>query len=141
MISHYKAFSLIELVFTILVIAIISSIALPKLFDTTSKTTLIKLKSDLALIQNGLKEYQNRHILKNGTISLETLDNGVNLFENILQNQNFQNKQEVGFWEKLSDDTYQFYLQKDKTIKFTYDKNNFTFSCDKNLKLCQEVLE
>lgn len=141
MISVSKSFSLIELIFAIIILAIIASIALPKLFDTTSKTSLIKIKTDLLLIQNALNEYKNKSILKGENISLDKLDNGKFLFINILPNKTFVNEKSSNSWEKLSDTEYYFWFNKNENLLFTYNSSVLSFTCNKSDEKCQEVLK
>jgi general secretion pathway protein G len=137
----YKSFSLIELIFAILIIAILASIALPKFLNTTTKTSLIKVKSDLLLIQNGLLEYKNNSILKGDTLSLNSLDNGNTLFANILPNHNFFNKKEANNWEKISTNQYNFWFDNQTNVLFTYNSDDLTFTCDKTTDKCKEILQ
>jgi general secretion pathway protein G len=136
----YKSFSLIELIFAILIIAILATIAIPKLLNTTSKTSLLKVKSDLLLIQNALSKYKNESILQNSSPILDSLDDGKQLFSNILPKHNFISQQKVNHWEKTSDKNYNFWFSATQSIEFFYDSDNLTFTCNKNNDLCKEVL-
>lgn len=52
-----KAFSLIELIFTILIIAIITSVAAPNLFSFTSKATITTVTQDIKTIISSVQNY------------------------------------------------------------------------------------
>ena len=71
---YLKSFSLIEVIFAISVIAIITSIAFPKLFSTSKESSYLQLKSDLATIQNALLNYKNNSIMKNTNFALGKLE-------------------------------------------------------------------
>lgn len=141
MIFH-RSFSIIEIIFTIILIAIISSIAIPKLLNSSYKTTIIKAKSDLYIIQNALKTYKNNNILKNTTNTLNTLDdNDIYLFNNILEKALISGNNKISFWSKASNTTYHYWVETNTSIKFIYNKAKLTFTCDKTEYICQEVLK
>jgi len=138
---YYKSFSIIEIIFTILIISIFSTVAIGKLFHSSSKTILIKAKTDLALIQNGLENYKRKMVLQNQTNSLNSLEtNSQYLFSNILTTP-FIASTQVGAWSKYSDKQYRFWIDKNRYIKFRFNKYKLTFDCDKTDNLCQEVLK
>jgi general secretion pathway protein G len=137
-ILNNKAFSLIELIFVILIIAIISSNAIPKLLNSSKKSDLIKCRNDLYTIQNALNAYKIIQDMKNDTKTLNSLDNGNLLFENILENPIIaSNKQ----WSKKNNTTYTYNFSTILKLDFMYDKNTLTFHCDKTKDLCKEILQ
>jgi len=143
MILKYKSFSLIELIFIIIILGIVSTIAIPKLFNKTKNTTILKGKTDLNIILNGLQQYKTKVILQNLSYDLTSLEtsNSKYLFDKILDKPFTVQKNKAGYWNKLSNTTYRYYISSTDFIKFTYDKTNFTFSCDKTKSLCQEILK
>jgi type II secretory pathway pseudopilin PulG len=73
-----KAFSTLEIVIFIVVIATILSFLLPK-FDTFfEKSDLLKLKSDIALINNGIQKEKSKNILIQKYGNINKLD-GANI--------------------------------------------------------------
>ena len=52
-----KAFSLIELIFMIVVMGIIASVALPKLMNTRNNAIISSLKQDVATITTSIQSY------------------------------------------------------------------------------------
>jgi general secretion pathway protein G len=68
-----QAFSLIELIFAILVIAIITSVAAPKLFDFTNKATVTTITQDINTIKTSIQN----HYAINGEIN--KISDSVNL--------------------------------------------------------------
>ena len=54
---YKKAFSLIELIFVIAVLAIISSIAIPKLMNLNSKANISVIKQDINTIISSVQSY------------------------------------------------------------------------------------
>jgi len=138
--SQYKGFSLIEIIFSIMIISILASIAIPKLMNISSKSTLLKAKNDMLIIQNALNNYKNNNILKNIDIPLESLDEDEYLFSKITNKPFLSKENTSSFWSKKSNSIYLFWINSSSSIKFIYDKNNYTFICDKTDANCKEIL-
>ncbi len=68
-----KGFSLIELIFMIVVIGIIASVAVPKLMDTRSSAIVSTLKQDITTVTTSVQSYY----MQNGKI--EKISDAVNL--------------------------------------------------------------
>ncbi len=130
-----------ELIFALLLIAILTSVALPKFFGSSDKGTIIKLQSELLVIQNGIKNYKEKQNLGNTNTPLTTLDgeNG-DLFGAILQ-RGIPPALPYPSWRKKSAVEYPFYFDQARSLLFTYDPSTMSFSCDTREPLCQEVLE
>lgn len=137
-----KAFSLIEIIFTIAIISIILIVALPKLNNTLQSANTSKIKSDILLIREAVYNYNNKMILKGTTTVLETLeDDDEYLFNTILQNPiKASTKQNIGSWSKVSKTTYKVYIENGNSVEFVYDSNNCTFACDEENQFCQELI-
>lgn len=134
------SFSLIELIFAVLIIGILSTVALPKFFENTSNSVFIKLSTDVASIQNGIKKYSDSCMMQNIPIDLETLENSdTTLFGKILSTP-IQKTTTYPYWSKQNDTSYLFHFDSKINLKFRYNKDNFTFSCDTKEPLCQKVL-
>lgn len=151
-----KAFSVLEIVFIIVIIAVISSIAIPKLFQNKLQTHIVKTKSDIALIRKAIKDdlnYQVMHQLSDQYI--EKLDNAIandegrELFSGVDDRALLQYplistdtiKNEEGRWIKLSDSEYKIVLDKQTWVVFTYDNEKGSFECDKEEEHCMELLQ
>ena len=84
---HKKGFSLIEIIFVLLTIAIIITVAVSKFDSALDNTNITKIKSDILQIRAGINQYRNKMILKNETASFNSLDdNNIKLFNKVLQN-------------------------------------------------------
>ena len=117
-----KAFSLIELIFIILIIAIIFSIFIPKIININQNNKLLKCKNDLNIINKNILIYKNNLLMKKENINFDIslyMDNS---------------------WEKISNTKFDFIFDDKNKISFLYNKNNFTFTCNKNKNLCKKVL-
>jgi len=125
-----QAFTLIELIFVVLIIFIISTIAFLKI--TSSNQNIISCKNDYYLINKAIKEKLQENTFKNINLKIEQLEDTDILFSNILNNFNSSS------WKKISSNKYIYKLSKDKSVEFVYLNNVFT--CDKSNELCKKVL-
>ena len=83
---HKKGFSLIEIIFVLLTISIIITVAVSKFDSALDNTNINKIKSDIVQIRAGINIYKNKMILKNETFSFDSLDDNNNaLFNKVLQ--------------------------------------------------------
>ena len=55
--GYKKAFSLLELIFAIVIIGIISTVAVPKLLDTKANAEAVTIKKDIATIVSSVRAY------------------------------------------------------------------------------------
>lgn len=53
----YKAFSLLEIIFAIVIIGILASIAMPKLFNTKTDALVSTLKQDIVTVTSSIQSY------------------------------------------------------------------------------------
>lgn len=151
-----KAFSVLEIVFVILIIAVISSIAIPKLFSNKLQTNIVKTKSEIALIRKAIKEDYNNQIMKQiSNEYIEKLDDTTidqkdqKLFAGIddrsllaypLISTNLS-EDEAGKWIKESDSKYEIVLDRDISVVFIYDNSDGSFECDSDEKYCMELMQ
>jgi Tfp pilus assembly protein PilE len=127
---------LIEIIFAILLIVIVSSIALPKFWDTILKSSIVKLKTEIIIIQNAINNYNAKFILLNQTSDLEKLEESHStLFSNI------RTTSVPKQWTKITNTTYNYKLNENNNLIFSFSSNNNTFTCDHTIPLCKEVLE
>ncbi|WP_267523892.1 hypothetical protein [Campylobacter sp. MG1] len=82
-----KAFTMIELIFIIVIIGILSAIALPNFFDLNFKSEIAKVKSEVNAINSRAKsEFLNNVISGRDPNSYTTIDNkGGKMFTNIFK--------------------------------------------------------
>ncbi len=131
---------------TLVVFAIVLSFAIPKFLNITDKTNLTKLKSEVALIQNGITKAKTNNILLGKDENITILDEAKNntkdekLFTKVVDlpiiatNSSIKQK---GFWSKIDDKNYQFYLSDEKMVLYSFEDDNFV--CKSSFDLCQEV--
>ncbi|QKF91958.1 prepilin-type N-terminal cleavage/methylation domain-containing protein [Campylobacter sp. CCUG 57310] len=134
-----RAFTMVELVFVIVVIGILAGIAAPRLFATRDDAIITKARSDIASIKSAVVNFRNTNMLQ-GKFEYPNLEGSNNdvLFEAVLQNGIVPNSKSG--WD-LSGNDYKFNLA-GSSITFTYDKTTGTFDCaeaDKKKDLCNQL--
>ena len=141
--QNNKAFSLIEVIFAIAIISIIAMVAIPKLGSSLDKANIIKIKSDIMLIRNGLVEYKNKMTLSQQTDILNSLENSSDiLFDKILTNPIIASAESKSTaWSKVSDTTYKVWLTTEENLIFTYNSDEYSFDCDNTISYCQELTQ
>jgi len=155
------AFTMIELIFVIVVIGILSAVAIPKLAASHDDAVLVKGKSQVSAIRSGIAMQKSKRLLEgsqpfiprtldaNGSTS--ALFNGGdygNILEYALPNDTNDTKD--GSWEKIDTANpppvnirYKFYLE-NTSVLFTYNSGSGIFDCNKtagatNVDKCKEL--
>jgi general secretion pathway protein G len=137
-----RAFTLIELVFVIVVLGILAAVALPKFGKTREVADIAKGRGDVATIRTAIaNERQSRVIL--GISSYPTtaeLDAG-GLFGGVLMSP-MTNSQTSGNWynNSLGDGTYEFRVGS-TTTTFTYNPTTGTFTCPAGTGKCNALVD
>ena len=134
------------MIIVIVLIAIIGSFAIPKFTNMSYKANIITLKSQLALIQNGINNQKNKNILLSNTQELTSLDSaiqnssGEKLFTKVIDfsiiSTNNTTKEQA-MWAKTSNNSYSFYLLSDKSVLFSLEDGKFL--CKSEAELCKEI--
>ncbi|MCT7553851.1 type II secretion system protein [Aliarcobacter butzleri] len=140
-----KAFSLIEIIVVLLIVAIITTFAMTKFNQVTNKTHLVTLKSQLALIQSGISKQKNKNILLSNLPNISSLDdastnvNNQELFKKVIDfsilSTNTSDRK-LGSWAKVSQNSYIFYLESNP-INFVLENNSFV--CKSKEEICKEL--
>ena len=141
-----KSFSLLEIIIAIVLIAIITSFAIPKFTNMNYNANISTLKSQSALIQNAIVNLKSKNILLSNNQEIITLDeatsnsSGERLFSKVIDFSIISTnntKKESGMWAKTSNNSYNFYLSNDKNITFSFE--NEKFLCKSSVELCKEI--
>ena len=135
--SNSKAFTMIELIFVIVVIGILSAIAIPKLAATRDDAIISKASATIGAVRSALATVRQKRILRgdfNQTISWSS--SGVfqttNSADKLLEYSVKQCTSGSGCWERVDARTFKFYGPGGKTC--IYNLDNFRF--DKNSSNC-----
>ena len=154
------AFSLLELILALCIIAILAAIALPYFNAPRQDALLLKLKADLTMIQSGIAAAKNEQMLVNSAFTLSVLDEaavnlsgerlfycskaqisacngGLNCCTTSILNSGILSNTKG--WLKTGVRSYRFYLSAKKFIDFEFNANESSFEC-LNSSLCKELL-
>jgi len=151
-----KSFSLLEIIFVITLIAIISIIAVPKLFLNITSASYTQVKSDIALIRSAIINNKNKNIISGkGEAFIDSLDiANINVaYEKLFVGKEgdtllqypivstSNEKRELGKWIKISPYNYKVFIDSKNAIEFIYDSSNGTFDCDFKEDLCKDLIK
>ncbi len=137
-----KAFTMIELVFVIVVLGILASIAVSKMAVTRDDAMFVKGKSQVAAIRNAITLLRNTNMLQaRGSAWPVRLDDapfgsaglGAEIFDGNatarLLDYPLYSTDKNGYWQKIANDTYSFKVM-NEDVNFTYNvAGNGRFEC------------
>lgn len=135
----HPAFTMVELVFVIVILGILAAVAIPRLGASRDDAILVKGKSQVSAIRSGISLLRSQRLLEGNVTAIATLDNittynteGVSLFSggtvgNILEYP-IISKNGDGSWMKTGNTTYTFQLS-GQAIPFTYSATT-GFDCN-----------
>jgi len=124
-----KSFTMLELIFVIVVIGILASVAIPRLFTGVSDAEIAKVKTDVATIRTAISTKYGKNVMEGNdscpSLEISTTDN--QLFEGILT---YPIKQNTGTvkWDGNGTDYNVSLDGGNLIITFKY-KNNTTDNC------------
>ena len=144
--SRY-AFTMIELVFVIVILGILSSIAISKMAVTRDDAMITKGRSQVASIRNAIALAKSMKMMQgSGSLYPDTLDSSSEkLFDKAndgtkLLDYPVYAKNADGHWTKKSTNVYTFHVL-GNGIDFTYNKNDGSFDCDHTNNICKKLTE
>ena len=129
-----KAFTMVELIFVIVIIGILSAIATPKLSSTVDAAYMSKGKSTLATVRSAIAIERQKSILRgNGDINVTihnvdgrvfsnfTDENGSRILDNDLPS-----CADIGCWSVAADNvTYVYYKDAETNCTYKLESNRF----------------
>ncbi len=144
-----KSFTIVELIFVIVIIGILAGVALPRLFTGISDATLAKAKTQIATIRAGISSAYSKNIMAGESDKcpeLETTYGGVEVFENVVHPPIKENQNDINWrWVSGNSSTQTIVYELnigDENTTFTYDKNtskDCPFTCNANDDLCKKL--
>jgi general secretion pathway protein G len=144
-----KAFTMMELVFVIVILGILAAIAMPKLWVTRDDALYTKTKSQISSIRAGISSAYSKNVMagmidKCPETEKDASKTDKNLFENVLATPIEQEEGEINWTIESNDSYYTKYKLKigDDSTTFTYEKNpekSCPFYCDSSDELCKRL--
>lgn len=144
-----SAFTVIELIFVIVILGILAGVAIPRLMGNRDDATIAKLRGDVASIRSGLSLKRSADMMRGVTTWPEKLDDGSGkaLFGDVLQTPIYE-KVKTG-WSRVSgqQNKYQACIKEKLCTTFTYypkkEGNNKagTFDCNHDDTACKKIAE
>lgn len=141
--KKHNGFTMIELVFVIVVLGILSAIAIPRLVATRDDAQVAKGRSDVSAVRSGIVSERQARLLQgqiNYTAALE--DSGEPLFSNVMQ-YGIQSENANGHWRK-SGSSYIFKIM-NTDVSFDYNVSTGTFTCTRGTttagELCKDLID
>ena len=145
-----KGFSMIEIIFVIVIIGILSAIALPKFEQTINITNIQKVKQELQKVRIGIQNKISNDLIS-GNYKCPELETNLTdkvVFDKVLVN-SIPTKDDGILWDDETNTTdYTEYnvTINNKSFEMDYNKTNFKKGCpfvcvDNKNKLCNQILK
>ena len=137
-----KAFTLIELVFVIVILGILSAVALPKFQGVRKSADIANAKSSLAAIRVAIVNERQRGLILGDPDYIAVGDAGLNaggLFGGVLTTP-LRNSNTASNWNTSNTDngSYNYNVAGVNTV-FTYEDGNGTITCTPGSNYCDDI--
>ncbi|NPA60279.1 MAG: type II secretion system protein [Epsilonproteobacteria bacterium] len=149
------AFTMIELIFVIVVLGILSAVAFPKLSGVLEDANYASALATISSLRTAIVNERQSNLIKGdanyppilddaSTSSHEKLFDG-NDSISILQYPVYS-KAEMGGWMKTTNNNgptigYEYYINDTTTVDFTYDNRTGVFDCNHSIPNCRAISE
>jgi len=149
-----NAFTMIELVFVIVILGILASVAIPRLAATRTDAEITRARADVASIRSAIVSERQSQLITGDSSYMPRLSTGIsgdNLFTGSDANRTLlMYGVSAGDWNNTTttsgtSDTYTITIN-NVTLTFTYSVANGTFSCsttagnDDQDALCENII-
>jgi len=167
LVTRKNGFTMIELVFVIVVLGILAAIAIPKFAASRTDAQVAKGRSDVAALRSAIMSERQSRLIKGEHNFINRLDNGVasntddvTIFDSNetlsatspkLLMYGLKTKDASGHWLKTDTNTYQYKFGNESVV-FTYYQNDTTdgngvfhpagsFDCDHTDENCKKLTQ
>lgn len=142
-----KAFTMLELVFVIVVIGILSAVAVPKFAATRDDAEIAKARTIVSAVRNSMGTERQKRILRGDFTAISSLHSGGNAFS-VFDNNSSNPVLEYsvptcsaqgttkGCWNVSAGPVYQYVMPTSSSVDFTISNNRLSCTAsDPNCKL------
>ena len=128
-----KAFTMVELIFVIVVLGILAMVALPRLAGSKKDAEITRAKAEIAAIRSAIQTYRGANLLsqKPGSGYPEKLDE-----KTIAE---ITNGTKLGSNWTVNEAGNELYLTIGERITFTYDNSTGRLTCPTTNDLCRKI--
>jgi general secretion pathway protein G len=140
-----QAFTMVELIFVIVIVGILASVAVPRLAATRDDAEISKAKVLVASIRNALTMERQKRILRGEFSPITAVGGATNVFGNFDNNSSQPSVLEYpiasnandAHWEFVSGGTYRYHGGPIGNVDFNVTSGKFI--CDTTLTGCQQL--
>jgi len=140
-----NAFTMIELVFVIVVLGILAAVAIPRLSATRIDAQITKARADISAIRSAIISERQSRLIRGDSSWISSLSGASGKYfdgndsTHILLMYGIEPKEVNGHWYGKSGNTYKLKIEDSDNI-FTYNPDDGTFKCTSGSK-CSELTE
>ena len=139
-----NAFTMIELVFVIVILGILAAVAVPRFAATRTDAQIAAARADISTIRSAIVSERQTRLIRGDSSYIDKLSTtaGPNLFTG----SNDTNRTLLmygiapGDWAKINDTTYDITIA-GTTTRFTYTVTAGTFSCTSGADDCDALVD
>ena len=138
--GHYmkrNAFTMIELVFVIVVLGILAAVALPRLGGNIERAKIATGQGDVAAIRSAIASTRQKNLVKGINDYPATLHSGTGLFGAVLTYPIYAGK---SGWTG-TDPNYTYTIGDGRSVDFSYDDETGIFDCTHSESDCKKLVE